>query len=256
MSLSDASVRVCVLWGAVWCGVAWRWLRLALARLESYENARKVLNRARTVIPTDPSIWITAAKLEEAHNNLDNVEPIITKAVKSLAAQGVTINRDAWLAEAESCERSQSVHTCQAIVRATVGIGVEPQDQKNTWTADAENYLQKGSVETARAIFAHMLTVMPSKKSIWLKAAQLERQYGTRESLDQMLKKAVSFCPRAEVLWLMAAKEKWLAGDVSVRECSSLVAPHVVELVHRLLCWVLGVGCAQHSERRVRRQSR
>ena len=38
-------------------------LWLALARLSSYENARKVLNRARQAIPTERAIWITAAKL-------------------------------------------------------------------------------------------------------------------------------------------------------------------------------------------------
>lgn len=38
-------------------------LWLALARLSNYENARKVLNKARTAIPTEPLIWITAAKL-------------------------------------------------------------------------------------------------------------------------------------------------------------------------------------------------
>lgn len=36
---------------------------LALARLESFKNARKVLNDARKTLPTEPSIWITAAKL-------------------------------------------------------------------------------------------------------------------------------------------------------------------------------------------------
>jgi hypothetical protein len=41
-------------------------LWLALARLESYASARVVLNRARQAVPTDASIWITAAKLEEA----------------------------------------------------------------------------------------------------------------------------------------------------------------------------------------------
>lgn len=34
--------------------------------------------------------------------------------------------------------------------------------------------------ECARAIYAHALTIMPSKKSIWLKAAQLEKDHGTR----------------------------------------------------------------------------
>ena len=36
-----------------------------------------MLNRARTAIPTDRSIWIAAARLEEAAGNLKNVEKII-----------------------------------------------------------------------------------------------------------------------------------------------------------------------------------
>lgn len=32
--------------------------------------------------------------------------------------------------------------------------------------------------------------------------------------MDVLLSQAVKHCPQAEVLWLMAAKEKWLAGDV------------------------------------------
>lgn len=39
--------------------------------------------------------------------------------------------------------------------------------------------------------------------------------FSCRESLDAILKRAVEHCPQAEVLWLMAAKEKWMAGDVS-----------------------------------------
>jgi hypothetical protein len=33
----------------------------------------QVLNKARQAVPTDPSIWITAAKLEEAQGNTDMV---------------------------------------------------------------------------------------------------------------------------------------------------------------------------------------
>ena len=48
------------------CGAQHVELWLALARLGSYANARVVLNKARQAVPTDASIWITAAKLEEA----------------------------------------------------------------------------------------------------------------------------------------------------------------------------------------------
>jgi pre-mRNA-processing factor 6 len=188
---------------------------LALARLESYERARIVLNRARQVIPTEPAIWITAAKLEEANGNEKNVDVIIQKAVKSLAAHQVVIDRDAWLVEAESSERTNSLLTCHAILKATIGIGVDDLDRKTTWLNDAENFLNKQSIETARGIYAHILRVFPAKKSVWMKAAQLEKQYGTSDSLDTLLADAVRYCPQAETLWLMSAKEKWLTEDVA-----------------------------------------
>ena len=58
-----------------YCAQLW----LALARLESYDNARKVLNKAREHIPTDRQIWITAGKLEEANGNTSMVEKIIER---------------------------------------------------------------------------------------------------------------------------------------------------------------------------------
>ena len=59
-------------------------LWLALARLETYTNARKVLNKARENCPTDRQIWITAAKLEEANGNSDMVDKIIERGKLSL----------------------------------------------------------------------------------------------------------------------------------------------------------------------------
>eukprot|EP00033_Pygsuia_biforma_P002497 GCRY01002767.1.p1 GENE.GCRY01002767.1~~GCRY01002767.1.p1 ORF type:complete len:966 (-),score=355.98 GCRY01002767.1:57-2954(-) len=187
---------------------------LALARLETYQNARKVLNKARETIPTEPSIWITAAKLEEANENGAMVEKIIQRAIKSLAAHQVTLDRAQWLREADKAEKSGSVLTCRAIVAATVNLGVEEIDRKHVWLADAQACMKQGSIETARAIFAHALSVFPTKKSIWLAAAKFEKSHGSSDSLEEILQKAVKFCPQAEVLWLMGAKERWVNGDV------------------------------------------
>lgn len=132
---------------------------LALAKLETYENARKVLNKARETIPTDSRIWITAAKLEEANKNEEGVKNIIKRgklfftcviqssvlivssftAVKSLAAHQVVVDREQWITEAENAEKSGFVQTCTALVRETVGMGIEEQDRKSTWMDDAEN---------------------------------------------------------------------------------------------------------------------
>ena len=78
-------------------------LWLALARLEQYDNARKVLNRARQAIPTEPAIWINAAKLEEAQGNQGMVPKIIDRAITSLTANSVVIDRDAWLKVRAHC---------------------------------------------------------------------------------------------------------------------------------------------------------
>ena len=67
---------------------------LALARLENYQAARKVLNRARETIPTEPLIWITAACLEEANGNAELVDRIIEKALRALAMHAVELERE------------------------------------------------------------------------------------------------------------------------------------------------------------------
>jgi len=189
-------------------------LWLALAKLESYENARKVLNKARENIPTDRQIWITAAKLEEAHDNLKMVDKIIERSITSLKANMVDINREQWIKDAEDSEKSGNVFTCKSIINNVIGIGIEEEDRKHSWMDDAESCIAHGAYACARAIYAHALNCMPSKKSIWLRAAYLEKNHGTRESLESLLKRAVAHCPKAEVLWLMGAKSKWMAGDV------------------------------------------
>lgn len=61
---------------------------------QTYDNAKKVLNRARQALPTDRSIWLAAAKLEEAQGHEGMPTKIIPRAIKSLEANGVVIDRD------------------------------------------------------------------------------------------------------------------------------------------------------------------
>ncbi|RWS26275.1 pre-mRNA splicing factor-like protein [Leptotrombidium deliense] len=189
-------------------------LWLALARLENYENARKVLNKARENIPTDRQIWITAAKLEEAHGNNHMVDKIVDRALQSLNANGVEINREHWLQDAIDTEKAGSKLTCRAIVKAVIGIGIEDEDKKHTWMNDAETFAIQGAIESARSVYTILINTFSKKKSVWFAAADFERSYGSREDLENILHEAVKCCPTAEVLWLMYAKSKWLANDV------------------------------------------
>ena len=116
----------------------------------------------------------------------------------------------------------------QAIVKNTVHIGVEDEDLLATWMGDAEACVSGNNPtgfiakETARAIYAHALSLFPTKKALWLSAAMLEKEMGTSESLETILKDAVHRCPRAEILWLMAAKVPFLPPTLSPLSLSSL----------------------------------
>lgn len=212
-------------------------LWLALARLETPERAKAVINKARKAVPTSHEIWIAAARLfeqeitakraaeaedtkvpkDENVNDMVPVDKTIELAVKELRKHQVLLTREQWLKEAEKCEAEGSLSTCEAIVKATVAMELEDNedDRLDTWLSDVESAESRGMLGTARAILAYALKVYPTKQHLWRRAVDLEKSYGSRTSLDDILLQAVKYCPHAEVFWLMAAKEKWLSGDLN-----------------------------------------
>ncbi|TFK18041.1 hypothetical protein FA15DRAFT_675582 [Coprinopsis marcescibilis] len=211
-------------------------LWLALARLETPDKAKAVLNKARKSVPTSHEIWIAAGRLLEQEafrvkegeelnptkrdKELAAVDKTIEIGVKELRNNKVLLTREQWLKEAERCEEEGSPRTCEAIIKATIGMDLNTDEAGlddetlEVWMADAEGCEARGKVGTARAILAYALRVYPDRRALWRQAVDLEKAHGTRESLDAILEKAVQHCPQAEVLWLMAAKEKWNAGEV------------------------------------------
>ncbi|KAL9188631.1 hypothetical protein ACHAXT_007009 [Thalassiosira profunda] len=187
---------------------------LALARLETYENARRVLNQARKHLPAERAIWIAAAKLEESQNHGEMVDRIVDKAVRSLDKHDAVVTRAQWLKEAEAAEAAGAPLTSAAIVKCTVGRGVDDEDRHRTWSDDANAALSRNAIATARAILAHGLAAFPTKRSLWLQAVDLERKHGTASSLDEVLAAASERLPRTEIFWLVRAKERWMAGEV------------------------------------------
>jgi pre-mRNA-processing factor 6 len=190
-------------------------LWLALARLETPDKAKKVLNKARKAVPTSHEIWIAAGrlieqealrnaesgadtnmrdekrvKLEEGVSNgkteadvekeLEMVDKTIEAGVRELRRHQVVLTRDQWISEAEKCEAEGSSRTCEAIIKSTIDMDVEEEDRQSTWIADVESSLSRGRIGTARAILAYALKVFPDKKDLWKRAAELEKAHGTR----------------------------------------------------------------------------
>ncbi|CAE7464130.1 PRPF6, partial [Symbiodinium pilosum] len=164
---------------------------------------------------TSPVIWVTAAKLEETQGNEKMVELILTRAIDSLAANGVTPDRDMWLKQAEEAEKTGFIKTCQAIIKVTIKVGVDEdvKGMKQNWIQDADAAINRNSIEVARAIYNNAVMHLKGKKGLWLRLAELETKYGNAESLDNVLQRAVTYCPHAEILWLMAPcsvqREQW-----------------------------------------------
>jgi pre-mRNA-processing factor 6 len=200
-------------------------LWLALARLSSPQEAQSVLNKARQTLPSSHEIWIAAARLVEQTSNDEgkaadetqaNLDRTMATAVKRLQKAGAVLNREQWLKEAERVEREGSPATCAAIVKATIALDVEEEDRRTVWVEDAQACVERGCIETARAILAYTLREFPDRQSIWRLAVDIEKKHGTPQSLEGLLERAVTMCPKAEVLWLIYAKEKWQgAGDVA-----------------------------------------
>ncbi|EDO07326.1 PRP1 splicing factor N-terminal family protein [Babesia bovis T2Bo] len=214
ISLEDETDAYVMLKRAVECVPDSVDLWLALARLCSYQEAQKVLNEARKHLPTNADIWITAAKLEESNGNQQMVEKIISRGLDNLSKKGVIHVRSNWLKQAEQCEENNFVQTAQAIIKCTMNIGLDPALLKETWLEDGERMEEKKLFACARAIYRSALEQMKTKKSLWLALAELETRHGKPEDVDDVLSQATKYCPNSDILWLMAAKHKWIQGDV------------------------------------------
>jgi len=192
-------------------------LWLALARLEEYDQARKVLNNARKKVPSEPQIWFTAARLEEANGNAGNVPKILERALRQFTDMRLKIadDRDWWQRQAEEAEKAGYKGVAEGLIRVSADINVLPHERRRVWEAECESLLDLGAVHCARTLYACLLQYFNTKKKIWMAAASLEKKHGTPEALDALLRRATTFCPKAWPLWLMGAKERWLQGDLA-----------------------------------------
>ncbi|KAJ6619458.1 PRP1 splicing factor, N-terminal-domain-containing protein [Mycena sp. CBHHK59/15] len=200
-------------------------LWLALAKLGSSEHAKSVLNKARKAIPTSHEIWIAGAHLieHEAQQSATStiqviasgtIDTTIMTAVRELRKHGVLFSREQWIAEAEKSDELGMSLTCEAIIKYTITMDIEPQDQVSTWLGDIDAMQAKKRLTAARAVAAFMLKVFPNRADLWEKAIELEPTAGPSTSMESLFEKAVGYCPQSEVFWLMWAKKKWLDDDV------------------------------------------
>ena len=88
----------------------------------------------------------------------------------------------------------------------------------------AQDCLDRGSVETARAILQHAISVFPGKKSLYRALAHLERQHGTPEAVAEVLERGVKYCPQVPFLCAVST----CVGSARLRStCRSSTISHL-----------------------------
>lgn len=175
--------------------------------------AQKILNKARLQNPSSYQIWIAALVLSEQTSNTS--VNIMRRAVQSLARENAMLKREEWIVEAEKLEENNHVLSLQAVIRETLGFGLDENDEDNKrqFLEDSRASLSRGKPETAKAICAYCLRLYPTSRSAWNLALEIEKDHGTRDNYWQLLEKSIEAVPSSEELWTKLAREKWEAGN-------------------------------------------
>jgi pre-mRNA-processing factor 6 len=188
-------------------------LWISYARVSEPQHAQQILNAARKAIPTSWAIWIQACRLQEQLGKTELCDKIMERAVKALTKENAMLKREEWITQAEKCEEEGAVATAGAIIKATVGWGLDKDDERrDIWLQDAKDSIARGRYETARAILGVAVDVFVLSTTVWHALADLEKRHGTTEILLKTLERAVTACPKSESLWLLYAREMWQAG--------------------------------------------
>ena len=106
------------------------------------------------------------------------MELILTRAIDSLAANGVTPDRDMWLKQAEEAEKTGFIKTCQAIIKVTIKVGVD-EDVKGM----KQNWIQE--LQTPR--FLALLSCQDADAAINRNSIEATHQIDVRDCQDMCL---------------------------------------------------------------------
>ncbi|KAF2001397.1 hypothetical protein P154DRAFT_521780 [Amniculicola lignicola CBS 123094] len=204
-------------------------LWISYARISDPEQAQQILNAARKALPTSSQIWIQACRLQEQLGRGNMCDKIMERAVKALTKDTAMPKRETWIENAHKCESEGAVHTAAAIIKSTIGWSLdEDDDRRERWLNDAEASALSGYIATARAIAAYAIRIFTIDAKVWLKAADLEKRYGTPDTILDILKRSIAACPNSEELWLLYIRAMWDSGQKE--EARNMIAKSMDQL--------------------------
>lgn len=199
------------------------WLKL-LMRVSDVAEKRQILNLARKHLAGSEKVWIEASKLEESvlpdgsAKAGGKVAKIVSKGVGSVRKNGNKLTGSQWILAASECEEQGYPLTSEALVQATISIGLEDYDdldKRIELLGRAEKCALAGHKRVAQAIYQYLITEYPQEVQIWRVYLEFIRGTESTEALYQWFDKCVASNPALEEFWLRYAKEKWQNKDIS-----------------------------------------
>lgn len=198
---------------------------IALARLESRENARRILNKARQANPLSVDIWLAAARLEEAHGDTDGmVERILQRAVKELAQKGAVTDRARWLGEAASCEDAGDLLCARALAVAASdeSLALEHGGSSSGLSLEALLNEAKAAASARHPVVAKSLLEQALKRCrgreqealVWTEIVDVDPR-------EDVLRTALGACPASVDLWLKYASLQGVDRAAALQEACS-----------------------------------
>ena len=191
---------------------------LALAKLEKYEDAKKVLNNAlKNNKSSALIIWVNAAMLEEAHSSDEKkVNGIVLNAMSSISEEGIKIGEDQWIDEALKAEKMNSLLTSKCIIRNLIlSSKLSPKAVKKVFMEIVEKKkLKETSTESLKNIYLSLLELMKySDIDLWMRFINMTQD---PEHRVKALLFAIEKSPKdsqKEIFWLLYAKDKFKSGN-------------------------------------------
>lgn len=196
----------------------------SLIHIQNYTDAKKSLNKARKLLPTEFQIWILAAQLEERSNAQVTVErlvKILSKGVQDLKKHGVAIPPTEWLAKA------QELQDMGDYPKAAESLVVTPLQDNGNEVVEEEmaEFIESMQDNYIKIIaFRVLISKKPMEYKYWRclrstceKSGRMAELYKTFETVLFDGKDNFAVVKKNPVLSLMYSKELWKYGKDSTK---------------------------------------
>ncbi|CCH41347.1 Pre-mRNA-processing factor 6 [Wickerhamomyces ciferrii] len=183
-------------------------LWLLLIDLQSYDEAKSTLNKARKALPNNVNIWLTAIKLEFQNNpESDKISKMIKKTFKECKE----VTRSEWFKIAINLEKIDKLTYLTTLIVDEI-LSLEELDY-NSLLLEAENY--KEYLFVYKSILNFIIIKFPKKAAIWRRLIGLYKNNFDSSELYKIFENIIEILPKNATFWLMYSKEVWKNGDLS-----------------------------------------